>query len=145
MQDIRGINAGNYNKSLAEALKKDGHFKSPEWVEFVKTGPGKERPSTEKDFWYIRAASVLRQIYIKGIVGVERLRTRYGNKKNRGQRPSKFVKGSGKIIRLILQQAEEAGLVTKAEGKKKGRMLTKEGKEFLESVASQSSKGENKQ
>jgi ribosomal protein S19E (S16A) len=36
---------------------------------------------------------------------------------------------------LILQQAETGGLLKKAEGNKKGRMLTDEGKELLESVA----------
>ena len=41
----------------------------------------------------------------------------------------------GKIIRIILQQAEKAGLVEKGKkGKTVGRQLTKQGKEFLESL-----------
>ena len=134
MDDIRSIEAGKYNRILAEALKKENFFKQPEWVSFVKTGSGKERPNIEEDFWFKRAASILRQIYIKEIVGVERLRTRYGNKKNRGSKPSKFYKGAGKMIRVILQQAESSGLVEKVKGKKPGRKLTEKGKEFLEKV-----------
>ena len=137
MANVKSVESGKYNKMLAEALKKGKLFDRPEWVSFVKTGAGKARPNTDEDFWYKRAASILRQIYIKGIVGVERLRTRYGNRKKRGMKPSKFVKGSGKIIRTILQQAEEAGLVAKAESSKKGRKLTEKGKEFMEKVANE--------
>ncbi len=135
MEDIRTIEPGKYNKLLAEALKKIPEFKAPEWVALVKTSTHKERPCTEEDFWYKRAASILRQIYIKGIVGVERLRTRYGGTKARGAKPTEFRKSGGKIIRTILQQAEEASLVEKYKGKHSGRKLTDKGKELLEEVA----------
>jgi len=133
MADVRSIPAEKYNKSLAEALKSMPEFKKPEWVDFVKTN--KKRPTTEDDFWYKRAASILRQIYIKGIVGVGRLRTRYGGRKNRGGKPSEFRKAGGKIIRIILQQAEAAGFLEKVKEKRSGRQLTAKGKEFLESAA----------
>ena len=135
MVDVRTIEAGKYNSLLAEALKKEGLFKEPEWVVFVKSSASKERPINEKDFWFKRAASILRQLYIRRIVGVERMKTRYGGRKDRGMKPDRFYKGGGKIIRVILQQAEKAGLVEKAEGKKKGRQLTVKGKDFLESIA----------
>jgi small subunit ribosomal protein S19e len=135
MTDIRTIEAGKYNKLLAEALKKEDSFKKPEWVDFVKTGTSKVRPNIDEDFWFKRAASILRQIYLHKIVGVERLRTRYGGRKNRGMKPPRFAKSGGKIIRVILQQAESAGLVEKAKGKKSGRQLTAKGKEFMEKLA----------
>ncbi len=129
-----------YNLKLAEALKKIPEFKMPEWVEFVKSGSGKQRPIEDLDFWYKRSASVLKQIYKKGVIGVSRLRTKYGNKKNRGAKPAIFVRASGKILRTILQQADKAGLTelvkdTKGLKKRKpGRVLTKKGKEFMESI-----------
>ena len=134
MNDIREIQSHKYNSMLAEALKKIPEFEKPEWVEFVKSSTSKQRPIAEPDFWHKRAASILRQIYINKIVGVERLRTRYGGRKARGQRPPEFRKGSGKIIRVILQQAEKAGLMEKVKEKKSGRRLTEKGKNFLESV-----------
>ncbi|MEM2017713.1 MAG: 30S ribosomal protein S19e [Candidatus Pacearchaeota archaeon] len=121
--------------ALASELKKMPEFKMPEWAMFVKTGAAKERPPEEKDWWYIRAASILRSVYIRGVVGVSRLRVKYGSRKNRGMRPEKFYKASGKIIRTILQQATKAGLVEHIKGKKTGRRLTKKGKEFLEKLA----------
>src|SRR4030043_856693 len=129
---------GEYNLKLAEALKNIPEFKEPEWVKFVKSSSSKQRPIEDPDFWYKRAASVLRQIYKKGIVGVNRLRTRYGSKKNRGMKPERFMKAGGKIIRTILQQADQAGFtenikeIKRTKEKKPGRKLTEKGKRFME-------------
>jgi small subunit ribosomal protein S19e len=121
-------------KNLAEALKGISEFQTPDWALFVKSGVSKQRPPENDDFWFFRTASILRQLYIKGVVGVSRLRTRYGSRKNRGSEPAKFRKASGKIIRTILQQAEKAGLVEKVTGQQFGRRLTSKGREFLDSI-----------
>jgi ribosomal protein S19E (S16A) len=68
------------------------------------------------------------------VVGVERLRTRYGGRKNRGVRPARFRKSSGKIIRTILQQLEKAGLVETLKERQFGRRLTPKGRNFLDSI-----------
>ncbi len=134
------MNPQEYNLKLAEALKKIPEFNQPEWSKLVKSGASKERPIDDADFWHKRAASILRQIYKQKIVGVERLRTKYGSKKNRGMRPEGFKKAGGKIIRTILQQSDKAGFTEIAKDikdvrkKKPGRQLTKKGKEFLEGV-----------
>jgi len=134
------LKAQEYNLKLAEALKKIPEFIQPEWAEFVKSSSGKERPINEIDFWYKRAASILRQIYKRKIVGVSRLRTRYGSKKNRGIKPEKFRKAGGKIIRTILQQSDTAGFteiiksIKGSKEKKPGRQLTEKGRIFLEEI-----------
>ena len=132
MPTIYELSANEYNQKLAEALKKIPDFEQPEWSLYVKTGVAKKRPPQEEDFWHKRAASILRQLYINRNIGVNKLKTRYGGKKNRGSKPSKVKKGSGKMIRLILQQAEQAGLVEKVD--KRGRKLTDKGKELIEGV-----------
>ena len=140
MNPVYELDAYEYNKKLAEALKNLPEFKQPEWADFVKTGAGKERPADDPDFWYKRAASVLREIYKKNILGVNRLRTKYGSKKNRGMKPEQFRKASGKIIRTILQQSDKAGFTEIAKAikgirkSKPGRKLTQKGKEFLEEI-----------
>ncbi|MBU2615904.1 MAG: 40S ribosomal protein S19 [Nanoarchaeota archaeon] len=137
---VYDIDAGEYNLKLAEALKGVEEFKKPDWIDFVKSSPSKARPIEDLDFWFKRAASILRQIYRKEVVGVNRLKTRYGSKKERGSKPEKFVKAGGKIIRTILQQSDAAGLteITKGvkgvKGKRPGRQLTEKGKKFLEDV-----------
>jgi len=136
ISSVYQIPANKYNDLLANALKQIPEFKAPEWSLFVKTGVAKTKPSQEPDFWFKRAASILRQAYIRNVVGVNRLKTRYGSKKNRGYKPERFRKASGKIIRVILQQAEVAGLLEKynESGKRAGRKLTAKGKELLESI-----------
>ena len=140
MTNVYELPAQEYNLKLAEALKKIPEFESPEWVAFVKSGPAKERPIDDEDFWHKRAASILKQVYKKEIVGVNRMRTKYGSKKNRGYKPEKFKKAGGKIIRTILQQADAAGFTEIAKAvrgvrsKKPGRQLTPKGKEFMEGI-----------
>ena len=134
MANIRTVPADKYNLDLANALKEMPEFEKPEWIYFVKSGHGKMRPIQDDDFWYKRAASIMRQLYIRKIVGVSRLRTRYGGRKNNGMAPEHFAKASGKIIRVLLQQLEKAGFAEKAVGKKAGRQLTKAGIEFMEEL-----------
>ena len=130
------IPANVYNNSLAESLKQIPEFEIPEWSLYVKTGLSRQRPPVEDDFWYKRAASILRQAYIRKTVGVNRLKTRYGGRYNRGMKPERFRKASGKIIRVILQQAEAAELLKKCNesGKRAGRKITEKGKELLEGI-----------
>ena len=137
---IYDSNPQEYNINLAEALKKIPEFEEPEWAKFVKSGPAKERPIDEPDFWYKRAASILRNLYLKKTLGVNRLRTKYGSKEDRGFRPEKFKRAGGKIIRTILQQADSAGFTEifkddkRIKGRRFGRQLTQKGKEFLKSI-----------
>ena len=135
------IESGKFNVALKEALKAVPEIQMPEWAKFIKTGAGKVRPPMELDWWFSRAASILHQLYTQGLVGVSKLRTRYGGKKDRGMQPAIFYKGSGKVIRVILQQAEKAGLVEKFKDKKAGRRLTKKGVQFLNEVAVGMKKG----
>ncbi|MFA5173679.1 MAG: 40S ribosomal protein S19 [Candidatus Pacearchaeota archaeon] len=130
------LDYNEYNAKVAEVLKTMPEFKMPEWAAFVKTGVSRNRPPVDNDFWYKRASSILRQIYVRKVLGVNRLRTRYGSRKNRGMKPERFQKASGKIIRVILQQAESAGLIEKYNmpGKRAGRILTEKGKELLEGI-----------
>ncbi len=134
------MDSQNYNLKLAEALKKIPEFKHPEWVKYVKSSPSKERPVEDTDFWYKRAASILRQIYRNKTIGVNRLRTKYGSKQNRGFKPERFKRAGGKIIRVILQQSDKTGfteIAKKIKGVaeiKSGRKLTEKGKKFLESI-----------
>ena len=151
MNPVYELDAQEYNEKLAEALKGVEEFEVPEWLGFVKSGPAKERPINEADFWFKRAASMLRQIYKNKVVGVNRFRTKYGSKKNRGMKPERFKKAGGKIIRVILQQCDAAGFTRIAEdvkgvrSKKPGRELTVKGKEFMEGVGSEEVKEDVKE
>ena len=123
-------------KKAAEELKKLDVMMAPEWSKFVKTSAARERPPVNKEWWYVRSASMLRKLYVfDSPMGVSKLRKRYGGKKNRGHKPERVYKGSGKIIRTIFQQLERAGFIKQVDKKgRKGRILTAKGKSFLDKL-----------
>ncbi len=138
MTHILVVNPNELINRAAEELKKQNLVKPTEWSKFVKTGAHKERLPDNPDWWYHRSAAVLRNIARLGPIGTQKLRTRYGGKKDRGHKPSIFARSSGSIIRKILQQLEASGLVKQAEkGNHKGRILTAKGTSFLDKIAIQ--------
>lgn len=139
---VQEVPASALIKRLSEELKRLKELTPPEWSHFVKTGAHKERLPEQLDWWHTRAASILRRIYLDGPVGISRLRTYYGGRQNRGQAPEHFSKGGGKIIRIILQQLEQAALVRRVE--RRGRKPTPKGAEMLERLAGQMKAEERK-
>ena len=134
---IRQIEPKKFIEICKEELKKIKEIKPPEWSRFAKTGVHKKFPPQQDDWWYIRSASILRRIYLDGPVGVARLRTYYGGRKERGHKPERFRKASGNVIRKILQQLESAGLIEKNKEGKRGRVISEEGRKFLRKISSE--------
>ncbi len=120
-------------KKLSGKLKSEYKITPPEWAKWVKTGVHKERQPDNPDWWYMRAAAVLRKVYMRGPIGTERLRSLFGGKRDRGVKPYKCRKGSGSIVRKAFQQLEEAGLVTTVKGE--GRVVTPKGRSFVDNMA----------
>jgi small subunit ribosomal protein S19e len=117
---------------LGKELKEKKEITPPSWAPFVKTGAHREMPPEDPDWWYVRAGAVLRRVYRDGPVGVQRLRSVYGGQRDRGSKPNRFQKGSGAILRKILQQLEAAGLVEK---NKTGRNISAAGRAFVDDIA----------
>ena len=117
---------------LTIELRKDETIKPPDWSRFVKTGASAERPPSQKDWWYLRSAAIIRKLYLNGPVGTQRLRSYFGEKRRRGHKPAHHRKAGGKIIRLMLQQLEKAGYVKKIEKPKRGRILTPKGQSLID-------------
>ncbi len=138
MPTIYDVDPLTFIRKAAEALEKLPSLKPPTWAGFVKTGVHKERPPEQRNWWSLRAASVLRSIYKLGPVGVSKLRKKYGGKKRRGHQPPEFRKASGNIIRKILQQLEKEQFIKQTTiGAHKGRIVTPKGKSFLDTIAKQ--------
>lgn len=132
---LKEVDVQKFLEKCSEELKKIEQIKPPDWSTFVKTGVSRKKPPQEEDWWYTRTASVLRRIYLDGPVGVGKLRTYYGGKKDRGHKPERFKKASGNIIRKVLQQLEEAGFIEKVkDSKKKGRVISDKGRKFIKDV-----------
>lgn len=132
MVSVKEVDAQELIEKVAREMEKVEEIKPPEWSAFVKTGVHKERPPTQDNWWYLRAAAVLRRICL-GNSGVSRLRTAYGGRRSRGHKPEHKYRASGAVIRKVLQQLEAAGFVRTEKGK--GRMITPKGQSFLNKAA----------
>merc|ERR1711865_1327195 len=97
----------------------------------------------DPDWLYIRAASMVRKIYIRGGMGVGAFRKVYGGQKRRGTMTNIYIKAGGKIARYVLQQLEEMGLVEQDENG--GRKITNEGQRELDTVAVQAAGAEDEE
>jgi len=129
------IPADIFIEKVVEELKKDSNIQPPTWAQFVKTGSHTERIPQNKDWWYVRCASLLRKVYIHGPIGLSDLKSAYGGRLQLGYALAHHRDAAGAIIRKGLQQLEAAGYVTKVNGR--GRILTKEGMKKLDSLGKQ--------
>lgn len=121
-------------EAIAEKLKEYPEISPPKGSEFWKTAFFKElAPSDSENFWYIRCASLLRKVKKFGPIGVSKLRKFYGGRNRKGKGLHHSARGSGKIVRVALQQLEKANLIKMKE--KQGRVLSSEGTSLLERTA----------
>ena len=135
MPTVYDVPAGPLIEHLAEYLRSSvEQVKPPQWALYAKTGAHKERPPEDPDWWYKRAASLLRRLYIAGPLGISRLRKLYGGRRRYPMRKAHSVRAGGSSLRKILQQFERAKLVTHS---KKGRILTDQGKSLLDKMATE--------
>jgi small subunit ribosomal protein S19e len=129
MANVYDVKASDVIRVAAERLKEK--IKKPYYVDFVKSGPNKERVPQDPDFWYIRSASILRYVYINGPVGVSRLRTKYGSRKEHVVHKRHHVKSGGSVIRDSMIELERLKFV---KATKEGRVITPQGKSFLDKI-----------
>ena len=126
--------------ALIEALaeKLEGELDEPDWAPYAKSGTGREFPPEQEDFWYVRAASVLRTVAKDGPVGVERLATRYGSAKEGtarfGVAPRHRTAGSRNQLRTMLQDLEEAGYLERPPNDE-GRVISAAGQSLIDTTA----------
>jgi small subunit ribosomal protein S19e len=131
MAKVYDVSSQKLIAKTAEVLEKEG-FRMPAWARNVKTASGAERAPVQKNWWFLRLASILRKVYVKGPIGVEKLRREYGKPKRGGVAPKHKRKAAGKIIRVCLQELEKKGYIKKAA---KGRIITAQGQKFLDSLS----------
>merc|ERR1719454_663555 len=135
VKTVKDVAAEKFIEAFAQHLKRQGKFEIPKWADLVTTGKHKELAPYDPDWIYTRAASIVRKIYIRGGVGIGALRKIYGGQFRRGTCTNIYTKGSGKILRYIVQQLEEMGLVEQDE--EGGRKISNEGQRELDTVAVQ--------
>lgn len=123
-----------YIQHLAKYIKDNiDQVQPPPWAITAKTSSHTSRQPEDPDWWFTRAASILRKTYTHGPIGIEKLRSEYGGRHRKGAIREHARKGGGANIRKILQQLEVAGLIETTKGK--GRSITREGRRTLDKLA----------
>ncbi|KAK2768414.1 40S ribosomal protein S19 [Arachnomyces sp. PD_36] len=132
--NVNDVDAQKFIAAYSAFLKRQGKLPIPGWVDTVKTSNSKELPPQSIDWFYVRAASVARHVYLRKTVGVGRLRKVHGSTKNRGAAPSHHVHASGSVDRKVLQALEKIGVVEHDE-ENGGRRITRSGQRDLDRIA----------
>lgn len=133
---VKDVPAGEFISALAAHFKKSQKLEVPEWADIVKTGTFKELCPQDPDWYFVRAASIARRVYLRGGVGVGEFARIYGGLKSNGARRPHYAIAATGVIRHILQQLQELDLVAKKK-ERKGRFLTKNGQRELDTIAGQ--------
>ena len=130
---VKDVPADEFIKACADFLKRQPKFDVPKYHDIVKTAVVKEFAPYDEDWFYIRAASVVRRVYLRPGVGIGSLRHWYGGCHRRGTRTSRHATASGSVIRNCLKQLEGQGLLElHTDG---GRQITSKGRSELDRIA----------
>ncbi|KAK9795913.1 hypothetical protein WJX73_010849 [Symbiochloris irregularis] len=133
---VRDVPADRFISAYAAHLKANDKIQLPGWVDIVKTASFKELAPYDPDWYYIRAASIARRVYMRQNLGVGALRVHYGGRnKRKGVVPEHFAKASGGLIRHILKQLESLDLVEKSTQTKGGRKVSPQGQRDMDLIA----------
>ncbi|MBN1328709.1 MAG: 30S ribosomal protein S19e [Candidatus Heimdallarchaeota archaeon] len=132
MPTVYDVPAEDLITALSAELKKSNKISPPEWSSYVKTGSFKQHAPQNPDWWYVRCASLLRKVYVKGPIGIGHLRKEYGGIKHGNSGPEKFSRSGGAIIRKALQQLESEGLITSS---RFGRSISPKGKSVVDKLS----------
>jgi len=130
---VKDVSPHEFVRAYAAHLKRSGKIELPHWTDLVKTATFKELAPYDPDWYYVRAASMARKIYLRHGIGVGAFRKIYGGSQRNGARPPHFCKSSGSIARHILQQLEKMSIIEMDPNG--GRRITSSGQRDLDQVA----------
>ena len=137
--DHRAVSSEYLVPTLAQKLKPFEQIKQPTWANYAKTATFKQSLPQDQDWWYKRAASILVKLSRDPHLGVSRLSSKYGGRIVSRAKPHHAARGSRKIIRIILDPLEQAGLISINDNGKTltplaEKLLNETAKEVLENL-----------
>jgi len=133
---VKDVPAQEFIFALAAFFKRSQKLELPAWHDIVKTGTFKELPPQSADWYYVRAASLARRVYLRGGLGMGALTRSYGGNDYKAKGKPHHVDGARGLNRYILQKLQELDLVS-TRPEKKGRWLTANGQKELDTIAAQ--------
>jgi len=103
--------------ALAAHFKREGKLEIPDWVDYQKTAVYKDLSPRNADWYYIRAAAILRILSIwQTGVGVKNLTKYFGGISRRGVAPNHKMRCYGSVIRKPVQSMKALSLIKSGKG-----------------------------
>ena len=139
---VLDVPANKFVNQLAAHFKEKNIIKLPKYALLVKTSKSNDCEPINPDYIYYKAAAICRKLYVTKSknIGVGSLRSMFSKKQRRGCQPPKTFRAGGKIIRELVKQLKDAGLVANYDKKEdesnNGLFLTKNGRSELDKIAS---------
>merc|ERR1712021_250943 len=135
---LKDVPANDFIAAYADFLKRTNKIELPKWVDLVKTGHYHELAPYDEDWFYTRAAAIMRKIYVKPCVGVGRLANKFGAKERNGSARKHHAKDSKGVIRACMKSLEKARILMKrptGDQKYFCRVVTPEGQKAINHIA----------
>merc|ERR1712137_468605 len=108
---VKDVHAETFIKAYAAFLSKSGKVTAPANVDIIKTGHHRELEPYNPDWYFVRMAAIARKVYLRPRIGVGALAHWFGGAKNRGAAPQRFQKAARGVLRHILTQLENNGVI----------------------------------
>ncbi|XP_054349495.1 small ribosomal subunit protein eS19-like [Pongo pygmaeus] len=124
---LKDVDQQEFVRALAAFLKKSGQLKVPKWV-----AKHKELALCDENWFYTRAASTARHLYLRGGAGVGSMTKIDGGHQRNGVMPSHFSRGSKSVAHQVLQALEGLKMVEK--GQDGGHKLTPQGQRDVDRI-----------
>eukprot|EP00999_Lentomonas_sp_LEN2_P001210 NODE_2226_length_621_cov_309.123482_g2176_i0.p2 GENE.NODE_2226_length_621_cov_309.123482_g2176_i0~~NODE_2226_length_621_cov_309.123482_g2176_i0.p2 ORF type:complete len:154 (+),score=38.14 NODE_2226_length_621_cov_309.123482_g2176_i0:77-538(+) len=130
---VKDVSHADFISAAAAQFKREGQLELPKNWEFQKMASWKQYSPYDQDWFYIRTASLLRRLYVRGGTGIGGLQKHYGGARKRGVCPVHHADASAGVIRHCLHQLENKGLVEHDENG--GRRVSKSGRKMCDQIA----------
>lgn len=119
------VDAHKLVDAISSTLEKE-KIELPVNNDLIKTGCGRQYNPQASNWFYTRMGSIVRQAMCKNNVSLIGLSHKYGVRKNRGVRPTKFTRGSRYVIEKAIDNlvklgwfdfTQKDGIITEKAGK----------------------------
>ncbi|KAK6090904.1 hypothetical protein P3W45_000149 [Vairimorpha bombi] len=131
MDEIFTVKTTDFVNILKKSLQNNSEIVMPKDYDILKTGTGKENNPVSDDWYHARMAAIINLIAKKGGMTVKEACVEFGNYKNRGRRPSKFVRADEMFMSSIFDNLNKIGYLDPSNKKD---MLTPNAKEIIMDV-----------
>merc|ERR1711937_213576 len=119
---VKDVPADAFIKAAAEFLKRQPKFDVPKYHDIVKTAVLKELAPYDEDWFFVRAASILRKVYLRKGTGVGALKKWYGGSS-----------GTHRGTRKALLELEKLEMMEHCSDG--GRVITSKGRAEMDRIA----------